>query len=127
MRDGFQPVGLHEYAEADGTPSYWRIRCKHPNGDKWIRPMRWDGAEYVMGEPEAPATGKPLYRLPELLADTAALVWIAEGENCADALAKAGKVVTTSGGASSADGADWTPLRGRSVILWPDHDGPGAE
>lgn len=127
IAEGFKPVALHFYADAEGVPVFYRPRLKHPDGRKVIKPMRLDGLRYVMGEPEAPATGKPLYRLPELLADTAAPVWIAEGENCADALAKAGKVATTSGSASSADGADWTPLRGRSVILWPDHDGPGAE
>jgi len=127
IRDGFRPVALHEYRDADGTPAYWRIRCKHPGtGEKWIRPMRWDGTGYAFGEPPAPESGKLLYRLPELLADPSAPVWVVEGEACADALAKAGKVATTSGSASSADAADWSPLRGRSVIVWPDDDGPGA-
>lgn len=128
IRRGFQPSGLHEYRNADGTPAYWRIRCKHPGtGEKWIRPMRWDGAEYVTGEPTAPEGGKPLYRLPELLADPAAPVWVVEGEACADALGKGGKAATTSGSASSAEAADWTPLAGRNVILWPDNDEAGAK
>ncbi|KAF1688165.1 hypothetical protein B1992_01760 [Pseudoxanthomonas broegbernensis] len=127
IAEGFAPVALHCYADADGQPLFYRPRLKHPDGRKVIKPMRLDGLRYAMGEPPAPKEGKPLYRLPELLADTAAPVWIVEGESCADALAKAGNVATTSGGASSADGMDWTPLRGRSVILWPDHDGPGAE
>lgn len=127
IRDGFHPVGLHAYRNADGTPAYWRIRCKHPDGRKWIRPMQWNGTGYVIGEPPAPEGGKLLYRLPDLLADPAAEVWIVEGESCADALAKAGKVATTSGGASSADAADWEPLRDRSAIVWPDRDGPGAD
>lgn len=127
IRDGFRPVALHEYRDADGTPVYWRIRCKHPgSGEKWIRPMRWNGTGYVLGEPPAPEGGKLLYRLPELLADPSAPVWVVEGEACADALAKAGRVATTSGSASSADAADWSPLRGRSAILWPDHDAAGA-
>lgn len=125
--DGFRPVALHEYRNADGTPAYWRIRCKHPGtGEKWIRPMRWNGTGYVLGEPPVPEGGKLLYRLPELLADPSAPVWVVEGEACADALAKAGKVATTSGSASSADAADWSPLSGRSAILWPDHDAAGA-
>lgn len=128
LRAGYQPAGLHEYCDADGEPAFWRIRLKHPDtGDKWIRPMRWDGAGYVIGEPAVPATGKLLYRLPDLLADASVPVWIVEGEACADALQKRGKVATTSGGATSDGGADWTPLRGRIVILWPDHDGPGAD
>jgi RecA-family ATPase len=128
LQTGYQPAGLHEYRDADGNPVFWRIRCKHPGtGDKWIRPMHWDGAGYVIGEPEAPEGGKPLYRLPGVLADASAPVYIVEGEACADALHKLGKVVTTSGSASSAEGADWTPLQGRRVILWPDNDGAGRK
>ncbi len=127
MRDGFKPTALHEYHNADGTPAYWRIRCKHPKGDKWIRPMRWNGHGYEIGEPQFP-NGKPLYRLPELLAaDHAEPVFIVEGEACADALAKLGLTATTSGGATSVDGADWSSLRGRKVTIWPDNDTPGAE
>jgi hypothetical protein len=32
---------------------------------------------------------------------------------------------TTSGGASSASGTDWLPLRGRPCVIWPDFDEPG--
>ena len=129
LRDGYKPQALHEYRDAKGQPIYWRIRCKHPDtGDKWIRPMHWNGTGYAIGEPPAPAEGKPLYRLPELLAaDPAALVWIVEGEWCADHLHKLGLIVTTSGSAASASGADWTPLRGRHCLLWPDHDAPGSK
>ncbi len=126
IRDGYKPQALHVYHDASGEPLYWRIRCKHPGtGDKWIRPMYWNGTGYAIGEPPAPAEGKPLYRLPELLA--AALVLIVEGEGKADALGKLGMVATTSGACTSASGADWTPLRGRSCLLWPDHDAPGSK
>ncbi len=104
IRDGFKPLALHEYQAADGTPVYWRIRLKHPDtGDKWIRPMRSNGTGYETGEPAFP-NGKPLYRWPELLADSSVPVWIVEGESCADALAKLGLIATTSGSATSADG-----------------------
>lgn len=126
LREGFKPEALHLYALADRTPWCWRIRLKHSDGRKWLRPMHWNGSGYVTGEPPAPSEGKPLYRLPELLAsDAAAPVIVVEGEKAADALAKLGAVVTTSGGADSDDAADWTPLRGRSVTVWPDRDEPG--
>lgn len=128
IRDGFQLALLHCYRNANGEPLFWRIRAKHSDGRKWIRPMRYDGAGYVIGEPAAPATGKPLYRLPELLAaDATSTVWIVEGEACADALAKLGLVVTTSGSSDSAAAADWAPLRSRSARLWPDHDSAGMK
>lgn len=128
LQSGYVPAGLHEYRDAKGNPAFWRIRLKHPDtGEKWIRPMHWGGVGYVVGEPPKPDTGSVLYRLPELLADTAAPVWIAEGETCADALAKAGKLATTSGSSASAEGADWSPLKGRTVTVWPDHDGAGRK
>lgn len=129
QRNGYRPTGLHCYRDARGNPVLWRIRCKHPGtGEKWLRPMHWNGAEYAIGEPPAPAEGKVLYRLPELLAvDPAALVWIVEGEGKADALSKLGMVATTSGGCTSAGGADFAPLSGRHCVIWPDHDAPGRK
>ena len=128
LRDGFKPEALHTYTTLSGEPLLWRIRLKHPDGRKWIRPMRRtaDGTVHEIGEPPAPPTGKPLYNLRHLAADPAAVVIVTEGEKAADALGKLGISATTSAGAQSANAADWTPLAGRSVLIWPDHDEPGA-
>lgn len=126
LSKGFRPVALHCYADEGGNPIFWRLRLKNADGEKWMRPMRWDGACYVIGEPKLDK--KPLYRLPELVtADPAAPVYVVEGETCADALARLGITVTTSGGAGSADAADWTALRGRTVRLWRDLDPAGEK
>ncbi len=119
---GFKPTALHEYTDEKGAPIYWRIRCKHADGRKWIRPMQWTGDVYEKSEPVF-EHGKPLYLLHRLAGDST--VWIVEGEQKADALAKLGLCATTSGGATSADSTDWTPLEGRTVIVWPDNDAPG--
>jgi len=125
LQEGFEPQALHEYTDAQGNPLFYRIRLKHPDGRKWMRPMRLDGNRYVPGEPSF-SHGKPLYRLQALQeAPDDATVWVVEGESCADALTTAGVLATTSGGASSADSADWTPLQCRTVRIWPDHDEPG--
>ena len=117
LRDGFLPQALHAYTDAAGNAIYFRIRLKHPDfahappairarygQDKWIRPMRSNGAGFVLGEP-AFAEGKPLYRLHELMTRPETMVWLVEGERCADALAKRGLLATTSGGADSASRA----------------------
>lgn len=125
IRDGFEPQALHEYTDRDGKPLYWRIRLRHPvSGDKWIRPMKLNGEGYALAEPEYP-NGKPLYRLHELNARPAEAVIVCEGEWCTDALAKTGALATTSGAADSAGKADWQPLAGRSVTIWPDNDEAG--
>jgi putative DNA primase/helicase len=53
---------------------------------------------------------------------------IVEGERSADAaseLLPSFVVVTSPNGSKSADKADWSPLRGRRVVIWPDNDAAG--
>ena len=53
---------------------------------------------------------------------------ICEGEKCADVLEQYGFLsVTSAHGAKSASKTDWSPLAGRNVVIWPDHDTPGLE
>lgn len=128
IKGPFNPEGLHVYADADGNPVYYRWRVRKADGKKEIRPMYWKDCAYIAGEPPAPLKGKLLYRLPELqAADPAALVWIVEGEGKVDSLGQLGMVATTSGSCTSAGRADWTPLRGRGCLLWPDHDVSGSK
>ncbi|MBM3514706.1 MAG: hypothetical protein FJX59_13480 [Alphaproteobacteria bacterium] len=122
---GFQLVAIHPYGNTRGEPLYWKIRLKHKNGEKWIRPVHFDGERYVMKEPEHPSSGKLLYALDRIKSNPAAAVWVVEGEQKADALNGLGLIATTSGSATSANGADWRPLSGRNIIIWPDHDDPG--
>lgn len=72
----------------------------------------------------APAKPWPLYRRAEIL--RAGQIIVVEGEKCVDALNAIGIAATTSpGGAGKAEYADWTPLAGKTVHLWPDNDPPG--
>jgi 5S rRNA maturation endonuclease (ribonuclease M5) len=70
---------------------------------------------------------RPLYNLPAISAVEA--VVLVEGEKCADALMRVGIVATTAmGGAATAiDKTDWSPLAGKTVAVWPDHDAAGAK
>ena len=76
IKGGFKPEALHEYRDTEGNVLFYRIRLKHPNGEKWIRPMYLNGNGYEIGEPEFP-NGKTLYQLPQLLARPADPVWFA--------------------------------------------------
>ena len=125
-RDGLELTGLHRYNNADGTAWCYRIRCKHPDGRKWIRPMHAGDGKFVLGEPAIPGGGKPLYRPPHPAVETDP-VYIVEGEACADALAGLGLTAVTSGSATSAPAADWSALRDRPVRIWPDHDTAGTD
>lgn len=77
---------------------------------------------------------RPLYGLDRLAHAPGAQVAIVEGEKCCQALQglidgtpAEGAVVacTWPGGCQSVGKADWSPLRGRSCVLWPDNDESG--
>ncbi|MGE4424743.1 MAG: hypothetical protein AB7D39_20765 [Pseudodesulfovibrio sp.] len=73
-------------------------------------------------------TPRPLYGLDALAARPEAPVLVVEGEKATDAArAISGGLVVVSwpGGSSAVSRADWLPLRGRRVALWPDNDKPG--
>ena len=78
----------------------------------------------------ASRTHAPIYGLDRLAQRPTDPVLVVEGEKSADAAGKIfpDHVVTTSPfGAKSANKADWTPLHGRTVVIWPDNDTPGAK
>lgn len=128
LAKGFKPEALHTYRDADGNPIYSRIRVKHPvTGEKWIRPMHRNGSGFVLGEPKWKGP-KPIYNLHRIAkAAPDVACYIVEGEKAADALTRLGVLNTTSGGAESAGKTDWTPLKGRPCVIWPDNDEPGRQ
>src|SRR5215207_3180325 len=124
INDGFKFEALHAYQDAEGRSVYWRIRAKHPDGHKWIRPMYLNGQGYELGEPDF-GCGKPFYRLPEIINPPDKALWFVEGEWSADHLARLGVLSTTSGGSTSANKADFAPLTKRHINIWPDNDEGG--
>ena len=108
-----------DYHSTDGKLLACVYRYDTPEG-KQYRP--WDVSSRQTRMPDP----RPLYRLPDVAhADTVVLV---EGEKCADALMHIGIVATTAmGGAATAiTKTDWSPLAGKTVIVWPDHDEAGV-
>jgi predicted P-loop ATPase len=127
----YTPSDVYAYFNSDGELLGYVIRQDLGEGKK-ITPGLWwakapDGYEgWSHGSLPAP---RPLYGLPELLAHPDKQVLIVEGEKCRRAADKAlgGRVVVISwlGGTSAVAKTDWSPLRGRSLLLWPDHDEGG--
>jgi len=69
-----------------------------------------------------------LYRLPFLLAEPEAVVWLVEGEKDADRVAAEGFCATTNVCGASAWRDEYTQaLRGRRVVILPDNDEPGEK
>ena len=110
-----------------GAESVWRytdtfLVTRFPG--KKIRPLWWDGDAWRWKAPPAP---RPLYWARRALG---AEMVITEGEKAADAAAQLfpdHAVCTWPSGCKAIDKADWQPLRGRAVVLWPDADDVGRE
>ncbi|MGX6643250.1 DUF3987 domain-containing protein [Legionella pneumophila] len=128
LQEGYKPQALHVYDDEAGNLIYFRPRLKHPNGKKWIRPFHFDltKQEWVQAEP-AFNGNKPLYHLHALVKNTEAEVWVVEGEQKVDYLEKFGFIATTSGSCTSALTANWEPLQGRRIKIWPDNNVVGFQ
>lgn len=117
------PSNKHVYTDGDGVPvaTVFRYDKSDKSAKKEFRPFchychRWHAPDL-----------RPLY-YADALKETTGPVVIVEGEKCADALNGLGILVTTVFGSSGGIGkADFSPLRDRGVIIWPDNDEPGAK
>jgi hypothetical protein len=122
-----KPSARWTYRNADGEVLGYVARYEPASERKQIVPWTWDGERWGMGQWPSP---RPLYGLQELAERPGAAVLVVEGEKAADAARRfAGlyAVVTWPAGAMATDKADWTPLTGRKVLLWPDADEPGKK
>jgi 5S rRNA maturation endonuclease (ribonuclease M5) len=122
------PVETWKYFDTSGNVIASVVRYEpEGTGKKEIRPFCFKTVEgrtkWVMGAPEL----RPLYRLPEIAAAQA--VVLVEGEKCAEALAKVGIDATTAmqGAYAPVEKTNWTPLAGKTVVIWPDNDKAGLE
>lgn len=106
------------YLGADGKLLACVYRYDTPEGKEY-RPWNLATRSNTMPNP------RPLYHLPEIA--QADIVVLVEGEKCADALQQLGYATTTAMGGASAplDKTDWSPLIGKTIIVWPDNDEAG--
>jgi len=123
VRSRGEPAGRWEYHDADGRLVGLVVRWQTETGKTFLPfTLTTSGSWCCEGMP-AP---RPIYRLPQVLAADGP-IYVAEGEKAADALASIGLISTTSpNGSESAGKSDWSPLKGRRVVILPDNDAPGA-
>ncbi|MCL2298371.1 MAG: hypothetical protein FWC38_00795 [Proteobacteria bacterium] len=126
-----KPVRSWAYRDADGSVLGHVYRFLKSDGGKDVLPCVW-ARHAVSGAEEwrwmAFPVARPLYGLDRLTAHPGTSVVVVEGEKCADALygvLPERPAVTWPGGCRADDKADWSPLAGRDVIVWPDFDDPG--
>lgn len=121
-----------------GMPFYKSWAYKNRDGEIVAHVLRWGTGErktyrplsrvsggWRMADPDGPW---PMYRLDEIVAAGEEMIFVTEGEKCADAVADLGLYCTAAAhGAKSPQKTDWTPLEGRRVCILPDNDDPGAD
>lgn len=111
------------YQDTDGLPMFYVARYDHEGG-KELAPWSYtaDGRWVMKGWP----VPRPIYGLRELQEMPGKPVLIVEGEKAADAARRIveGKyaVITWPNGTNATKKADWTPVYGRNVLIWPDAD-----
>jgi putative DNA primase/helicase len=109
---------------------FWTSRFDGRQGDKTVLPLSF--CQHADGQREwrwmALPEPRPIYNLDKLAANPGKPVLVCEGEKAAEAASQLFPdfVATTSpNGAKSAGKADWKPLAGHPVVIWPDHDDGG--
>jgi hypothetical protein len=122
---------LWDYRNKAGKLLGYRARFDDPNGKKKVLPVsfcktREGKQQWCFKDLPEP---RPLYNLPALASSSpTSPVLLVEGEKTADAAQRiftSFVVMTWSGGSSGADKADLLPLKGRTIVIWPDNDKPG--
>lgn len=117
------------YEDAQGRTLAYTVRFDLPDG-KAVLPLCYGkyGSNPLQWAWKALPEPRPLYGLPKLAALSDASVLLVEGEKTADA-AQAyfphHAALTWSGGSNAVGKADFSPLQGREVVIWPDNDEPG--
>ena len=121
--------------DLDGYVCRFDLSSQDGTVDKEFRPYRY-GATTKNGQTcvgwcwKGWGDGRPLYNLRELLARLDARVIVTEGEKKAAAAKQLFPdcvAVSPMNGAKSPHKTDWSPLAGRSLVIWPDNDQPGRD
>jgi hypothetical protein len=123
-----QPTAVYQYRDAANRLVGVVLRSEKTEGGKIFTPARWgrwpENREGWISWPfEEP---RPLYHL-HLIDGLPDPLVVVEGEKAADAVREllGHPAVTWCGGANGVEHADWAPLAGRSLLLWPDADAEG--
>lgn len=128
----YMPSMVFPYHDASGALIGYVLRVEFDDkkitpGIWWMRNAETGFEGWSHGSLPSP---RPMYGLRDLANNRANQVLLVEGEKCTDAArrALAGVKITPAswmGGGKSIAKTDWSPLAGRSVLIWPDADAEG--
>jgi len=131
------PSNIWEYLDQDGNLLMKILRFDNAKGGasaKEIRPLTYCYSNHDKSKREwrwqQPKSKRPLYGLDLLTTNADKTLLITEGEKAADAarlLLPEMICLTWPGGSQAISKADFEPIRGSKVILWPDNDNAGQD
>jgi len=128
---GCLPSAYYKYTDKLGATAFYIVRwdfIKDNQQKKETRPYTFNVQKNEWCSNNSYPTPHPLYNLLELISRPDSPVLIVEGEKTADAAKQLFPdyvVVTSSGGARSANKSDWSVLQGRDIVIAPDNDEAG--
>ena len=118
------------YRDAQGRVLAYAVRFDLQDGGKAVLPLCY--GRYGDNSPQwhwkALPEPRPLYGLQILASKPDAPALLVEGEKTADAAQvyfPQHAALTWGGGGKAVSKADFSPLQGREVVIWPDNDEPG--
>lgn len=121
------PAASWVYLSKEGNPVLYIARYNLSNKKKTFLPWRYNGKEW---ECKAIETNRPMYKLPDVISCNTRIV-VCEGEKAADACQKifcdSAVATTWSGGSRAIGKTDFSVLKNKDVIIWPDADNPGIK
>jgi putative DNA primase/helicase len=122
ISQALQKVAEWDYLAADESYLWTIIRFVDAANIKQVRPYSKVTKEWK-SHPEP----RPLFNLPGI--SKSQQIILVEGEKCAQALIDMGYCATTAMGGAAAPPSktDWSPLSGKTVLIWPDNDEPGKK
>jgi hypothetical protein len=126
-----KPIDIYPYTDSDGQLVGFICRFIGPDGKKEIRPRSYGYFNGKLGWYwKQISDNRPPFRARDVHQNQEKSILFVEGEK--SALAAAEKfpdyVASTSmGGSNSAHKTDWSFLKGRKVVIWPDNDLAGIK
>jgi putative DNA primase/helicase len=125
-----KPSTRWEYRTADGALFGYVYRFDPPGERKQIMPVVW--ARNESGREEWRWLGfpkpRPLYGIDQALHFDGSPIIVTEGEKAADAAKRLMPdyvAITSQGGSKAPKESDWSLLKNRDVLIWPDNDPEG--
>lgn len=124
------PAHVAKVRGSTGALLHLILRFEPAAGRKQVVPLTYGTLDgHTDWHWKAPAAPRPLYGLNRLAAHPGRPVLVVEGEPKRDAAQRMldghAVVVSWPNGAEGVGKADWRPLRGRDVAVWPDADPVG--